>query len=155
MESDVFILSTFVLQRGVIFELGLNNKHDYKKVYTYDLEHWDGDSVEDFPKSSDDCEIHIGSDVWIGANSTFKVSNSKRPLIIGDGAVIASDSVVVKNVPPYAIVGGNPAQVIKYRFSPEVIEKMLAIKWWDWDLEKIGANFSYFSDPLDFVKRFG
>ena len=56
---------------------------------------------------------------------------------IGDGAVIAANSHVVKNVEPYSITGGNPAKLIKYRFTPEQIEKLLEIKWWFWDDEKI------------------
>jgi virginiamycin A acetyltransferase len=56
---------------------------------------------------------------------------------IGDGAVIANNSYVVKNVEPYSLVGGNPAKLIKYRFTKEQIEKLLEIKWWDWDDEKI------------------
>jgi serine acetyltransferase len=58
-------------------------------------------------------------------------------ITIGDGAVIAANSHVVKNVEPYSIVGGNPAKFIKYRFSPEQIEKLLEIKWWNWEDEKI------------------
>jgi len=54
-------------------------------------------------------------------------------ITIGDGTVIATNSHVVKNVEPYSIVGGNPAKLIKYRFSPEQIEKLIEIKWWDWD----------------------
>ena len=56
---------------------------------------------------------------------------------IGDGAVIACNSHVVKNVEPYSIVGGNPAKLIKYIFTPEQIEKLLEIKWWNWDDAKI------------------
>lgn len=56
---------------------------------------------------------------------------------IGDGAVIANNSHVVKNVEPYSLVGGNPEKFIKYRFTPEQIEKLLEIKWWYWDGEKI------------------
>ena len=97
------------------------------------------------------CRIDIGSDVWIGLNSILKCTNSKKPLVIGDGAVIAADSVVVKNVPPYAIVGGNPAQIIKYRFPPHVIEALLRIKWWDWSLDKIHDNFKYFNDVEKFI----
>lgn len=67
----------------------------------------------------------IGNDVWIGAGAVLK-----RDLIIGDGAVIAANAVVTKDVPPYAIVGGNPAKIIKYRFSETQIEKLLASKWW-------------------------
>lgn len=81
----------------------------------------------------------------------MKSTNPDKPLIIGDGAVIASDSVVVKNVPPYAIVGGNPAQIIKYRFEPHVIEALLRIKWWDWSLDKIHDNFQYFNDVEKFI----
>lgn len=56
---------------------------------------------------------------------------------IGDGAVIANNSHVVKNVEPYSLVGGNPAKLIKYRFNQEQINKLLEIKWWNWDDEKI------------------
>ena len=59
---------------------------------------------------------------------------------IGDGCIIASHSVVVKDVAPYTVVGGNPAKEIKRRFSPEIIERLLALKWWDWDLDKITRN---------------
>ena len=96
------------------------------------------------------CKILIGNDVWSGHSCTFKCNNPKKPLIIGDGAVIASESVVVKNVPPYAIVGGNPAKIIKFRFSEDIIEALLRIKWWDWSLEKLRKNFKYFND----VERF-
>ena len=59
---------------------------------------------------------------------------------IGDGAVIANNSHIVKDVPPYALVGGNPAKLIRYRFDEETISKLLEIKWWDWDDEKINEN---------------
>ena len=81
----------------------------------------------------------------------MKCTNPNKPLVIGDGAVVASDSVVVKNVPPYAIVGGNPAKIIKFRFSEEVIESLLRIKWWDWSLDKIHDNFKYFNDIDKFI----
>ena len=77
-------------------------------------------------------DIIIGNDVWIGENTTIMSG-----VTIGDGAVIANSSHVVKNVEPYSIVGGNPARFIKYRFTPEQIEKLLQIKWWDWDDHKI------------------
>ena len=93
----------------------------------------------------------IGNDVWIGRGCNLKCTNPTKPLVIGDGAVIASDSVVVKNVPPYAIVGGNPAQIIKYRFPPDVIEALLRIKWWDWSLDKIHDNFKYFNNIDKFI----
>ena len=69
----------------------------------------------------------IGSDVWLTMR-TFVRSG----VTIGDGAIVASGAVVINDVPPYAIVGGNPAKVIRYRFTPEQIEALLEIRWWDW-----------------------
>ena len=77
-------------------------------------------------------DVIIGNDVWIGQNATIMSG-----VTIGDGAVIANNSHVVKNVEPYSLVGGNPAKFIKYRFTNEQIEKLLEIKWWNWDDEKI------------------
>ena len=70
--------------------------------------------------------IEIGNDVWIGSKSTV-LGNIR----IGDGAVVAYGSVVTKDVPPYAIVGGVPARIIKYRFDKEIIDRLLEIKWWE------------------------
>ena len=63
-------------------------------------------------------------------------------ITIGDGAVIANNSHVVKNVESYSIIGGNPAKLIKYRFTNEQIEKLLKIKWWYWDDKKINEKTS-------------
>lgn len=76
--------------------------------------------------------VEIGNDVWIAANVTI-MSGVK----IGDGAVIANNSHVVKNVEPYSIYGGNPARFIKYRFDEETIEILLKIKWWDKSISEI------------------
>ena len=70
------------------------------------------------------------------------------------GAVIASDSVVVKSIPPYTIWGGNPARFIKNRFEPRVSEKLQRIRWWDWDIEKIHDNYKYFDEPEQFAEMF-
>ncbi|MCL6461165.1 MAG: CatB-related O-acetyltransferase [Flavobacterium micromati] len=77
----------------------------------------------------------IGNDVWIGYNATIMPG-----IKIGDGAIIASNSTVAKDVDPYSIVGGNPAKEIKKRFSQNQIEKLLEIKWWNWPIEKITKN---------------
>jgi virginiamycin A acetyltransferase len=77
----------------------------------------------------------IGNDVWIGHDTTLMPG-----VQIGDGAIIATKSVVTKNVEPYTIVGGNPAKPIKKRFSEDIIARLLEIKWWDWDVEKITQN---------------
>jgi serine acetyltransferase len=80
-------------------------------------------------------DIIIENDVWIGAKSTI-MSGVK----IRNGAIVGACSVVTKDVPPYAIVAGNPAKVVKYRFTEEQIEKLLSIEWWDWDEQKIRDN---------------
>ncbi|MFK8163673.1 MAG: CatB-related O-acetyltransferase [Lewinella sp.] len=77
----------------------------------------------------------IGNDVWIGYNATIMAG-----VTIGDGAIIATNATVVRDVPPYTIVGGNPAREIKKRFPDDTIEKLLALKWWDQDIEWITAN---------------
>lgn len=87
---------------------------------------------KEYPKRGD---ITIGNDVWIGYNATIMAG-----VTIGDGAIIATNSTVTKNVAPYTIVGGNQAREIKKRFSDEKIAKLLEIKWWNWDIDKITKN---------------
>ena len=79
----------------------------------------------------------IGHDVWIGHNATIMPG-----VTIASGAIIASGAVVTKDVAPYTIVGGNPAQVIRQRFSDEVIADLMAIAWWDWPIDRIEANLA-------------
>lgn len=86
-------------------------------------------------------DIIIGNDVWIGYNATIMAG-----VTIGDGAIIATNSTVIKDVEPYSIVGGNPATEIKKRFSNETIERLLRLKWWDWDIEKITRNVQNLTD---------
>lgn len=76
--------------------------------------------------------VIVGNDVWIGANVTIMCG-----VKIGDGSVIANSSHVVKDVEPYSVIGGNPAKLIKYRFTQEQIKHLLNIQWWNWDDEKI------------------
>ncbi|WKN29820.1 CatB-related O-acetyltransferase [Porifericola rhodea] len=77
----------------------------------------------------------IGNDVWIGYKACIMPG-----VTIGDGAIIAANATVTKDVPPYAIVGGNPAEVIRKRFNEEQVAKLLKLKWWDWEAEKITAK---------------
>ncbi len=83
-------------------------------------------------------DITIGNDVWIGYNATIMAG-----VTIGDGAIIAANSTVVKDVEPYSIVGGNPAAEIKKRFSEDEITKLLDLKWWDWDIEMITKHLPH------------
>ena len=94
--------------------------------------------------------VVIGNDVWIGARAII-LSN----ISIGDGAVVGAGAVVVKDVPPYAIVAGNPARLIRFRFDPETIAALLRIAWWDWPDNRIEAEIESFYEPIDrFVARF-
>lgn len=77
----------------------------------------------------------IQNDVWIGYNSLIMPG-----IKIGNGSIIASNSVVVKDVEPYSIVGGNPAKLIRKRFDNEIIDLLESIKWWDWPIEKVTTN---------------
>jgi virginiamycin A acetyltransferase len=91
-----------------------------------------GDYELDLPNKGDTV---IGNDVWFGHESMVISAVN-----IGDGAIIAARSVVTKDVPPYTIVGGNPAKIIRKRFSDETISELLKIRWWDWNYEKITHN---------------
>ena len=84
----------------------------------------------------------IGNDVWIGWDVLIKGG-----VTIGNGAVIGARSVVTKDVPPYAVVAGVPAKVIKYRFEQEKIDLLQQLQWWDWDIDRIYEN-------LDRLKNF-
>lgn len=77
----------------------------------------------------------IGNDVWVGYGATIMAG-----VTVGDGAIIATKSVVTKDVPPYTIVGGNPAREIRQRFSAAEIERLLELRWWDWPVERITKN---------------
>lgn len=90
-------------------------------------------------QSEESKQTIIGNDVFIGANVTIIDG-----ITIGDGAIVGAGAVVTKDVPPYAIVGGVPAQIIRYRFDEATIEKLLQKNWWDWkesDLQKIADHF--------------
>jgi acetyltransferase-like isoleucine patch superfamily enzyme len=94
--------------------------------------------------------IVVGNDVWVGTRAI--VLSGVR---IGDGAIVAAGSVVTKDVPPYAIVAGNPARLIRYRFSEETVAAMCRIRWWDWPLEVIEQEKAAFDLPAEeFARRF-
>ena len=149
----IYIKNFSSVSWDIIFELRMNGFHNLKNVSSYAPEHLCWRALNEFFPPLGTCKIEIGNDVWIGRGAILKSNSPARPLVIGDGAVIASDSVVVKNVPPYAIVGGNPARVIKYRFSEKIIDALLKIKWWDWDLDKIHDEFKYFNRVEEFIER--
>ncbi|WP_428005635.1 CatB-related O-acetyltransferase [Athalassotoga sp.] len=87
--------------------------------------------------------IEIGNDVWMGCNVVVMPG-----VKIGDGAIIGSSAVVTKDVPPFAIVVGVPAHVIRYRFEEDVIERLLSIKWWEFPEKFIKENIELFQKPM-------
>lgn len=93
-------------------------------------------------------DIEIGSDCWIGFRSTI-LDGVK----IGNGCIVGLGSVVTKDVPDYAIVAGNPAKIVKYRYSPDIIKQLLKIRWWDWGHRKIIANKKLFKDINAFLEK--
>lgn len=87
----------------------------------------------------------IGHDVWLGRNAVVLPTVSS----IGIGAFVGANSVVHKDVPPYAIVAGNPARVTRYRFSPQVIERLLASRWWESPIEELVPDIARFQRPVE------
>jgi acetyltransferase-like isoleucine patch superfamily enzyme len=95
--------------------------------------------------------VTIGNDVWIGSRAIILAN-----VTIGDGAVVGAGAIVTRDVPPYAIVAGNPAKLIRYRFDPDIIAALSAIAWWNWPDEKILAEVDSFYGPVEaFLARHG
>lgn len=131
--------------------ISINRNHDYKCVTSVNkewLNHIFLNSLDYSIKQKG--QVIIGNDVWIGDDVKI-IANT----IIGDGAVIGANSVVTKNIPPYAIAVGNPIKIIKYRFRQDQIEKLLKIRWWDWEESYIKKNSHYFNGDIDcFISKF-
>ena len=129
------------IAKNVWFYLGGEHHTDWISTYPFrimfDMENKYKDG-HPFGKG----DIVVGNDVWIGMN--VKIFSGVH---IGDGAVIGANSIVTKNVEPYTIVGGYPAKPIKKRFSDEEIEKLIAMKWWNWEEKKIKDNIDLLCSP--------
>ena len=146
--GDKLIISKFcAIARDVKFIMNGAN-HNMKGLTTYPFEMFPGawrEQVQgkiNYPYKGDTV---IGNDVWIGYQAMIMPG-----VTVGDGVIIASRSVVTSDVAPYTIVGGNPARTIKQRFDEVTIERLLALKWWDWDIETITRNLPYLaSGDLD------
>jgi acetyltransferase-like isoleucine patch superfamily enzyme len=95
----------------------------------------------DYPKAYSEDHIVIGNDVWIGMHAVILGG-----VTVGHGAIIGAYTVVAKDVPPYAVVVGNPATVKRYRFTPEQIAGLLELRWWNWDDATLAARMADFHD---------
>lgn len=135
---EKLIIGKFVqIAHGVqIITSSANHQMDGFSTYPFSIfgEPWASSFNAKWPNKGDTI---IGNDVWIGHESLIMPA-----VTIGDGAIIASRSVVTKDVPPYTIVGGNPAKIIRPRFDEKTIAQLLEIKWWDWPIEKISQQIS-------------
>ncbi len=136
--GDKLIIGKFcALARGVKFIMnGANHQMDGFSTYPFYIfgGGWEkaAPAQENMPHEGNTV---VGNDVWIGYDSLIMPG-----VTIGDGAIIASRSVVTADVPAYAIVGGNPANVIRKRFPDDTIAHLSDLAWWDWDIEKISRN---------------
>jgi acetyltransferase-like isoleucine patch superfamily enzyme len=118
----------------VTIYLGGNHRLDWFALYPFGGARWpEAEGLEDVLGGKGD--VTIGNDVWIGSNVIIMSG-----VTIGDGAVLGAGSVVTSDVEPYTVVAGNPAKVIKKRFSDEVVARLLELRWWDWPDEKIRKN---------------
>lgn len=95
--------------------------------------------------------LSIGSDVWLGHNSVIMPSVER----IGDGAVIGAGAVVFKDIPPYAVVVGNPGRVVRYRFSPDAIEQLLKERWWERDIDDVAGDIGNYTRPYQMDRTAG
>ncbi|MBL8988832.1 MAG: CatB-related O-acetyltransferase [Gemmatimonadetes bacterium] len=120
---------------GVRFIMnGGNHPTTWLTTYPFPIfgEGWETATPPTWPVRGDTV---VGNDVWIGYGATIMPG-----VTIGDGAIVATASVVARDVPPYAIVGGNPAGVIRSRFDDATVARLLALRWWDWEPERVARG---------------
>ncbi len=133
----LFIGKFCAIAQGIEFIMnGANHRMTSATTYPFNImgHGWEkaAPALQDLPFKGDTV---IGNDVWIGQNVTILPG-----VHVDDGAIIAANAVVAKDIPAYRIAAGNPARVIKKRFSDDLIDHLLTIRWWDWPAEKIFAN---------------
>lgn len=136
--GDRLVIGKFcAIARGIMFIMnGANHRMNSVTTYPFNImgHGWEKctPTLEDLSFKGDTV---VGNDVWIGQDVTVMPG-----VHIGDGAIIAAESVVTRDIPPYHVAGGNPCRVIRKRFDDALIDYLLALKWWDWDAEKIFCN---------------
>jgi virginiamycin A acetyltransferase len=138
--GDRLIIGKFcALARGVKFIMnGANHKLSGFSTYPFQIfgNGWEKVMPQpgELPFKGDTI---VGNDVWIGYDCLIMPG-----VKIGNGAIVSSRSVVVSDVPPYTVIGGNPAKPIKQRFSADLVSELEAIAWWDWPIEKISQHLA-------------
>jgi acetyltransferase-like isoleucine patch superfamily enzyme len=137
-ESNLIIGKYCSISQNVTIFLGGNHRLDWNTTYPFNslsMYFPFAQDIKGHPQTKGD--VIIGNDVWIGNNATILSG-----VHIADGAVIGANSLVTKNIGPYEIWGGNPARLIRKRFSQEKINDLLKIQWWNWPLEKVGEKIN-------------
>ncbi len=130
-QEGVFELGSFCsVGRSVQIFVGGEHRPDWVTTFPFSIVWKKHGHITGTPRTKGD--VIIGNDVWIGAEAL--VMSGVR---IGDGAVIGAGSVVTRDVPPYGVVAGNPARLIKMRFDEKTVGRLLKIRWWEWDDERI------------------
>ena len=138
--GDKLIIGKFcAIARGTRFIMnGANHKLSGLSTYPFQIfgNGWEKVMPEpgDLPFKGDTV---VGNDVWTGYDALFMPG-----VKIGNGAIVSSRAVVVSDVPPYCVVGGNPARILKERFPADVVESLQSIAWWDWPIEKVTRNLA-------------
>lgn len=129
---------------GVRIFVGQQGRHPVDYVSSFPIGMVYGPARSQVPsrQHGGDLSVHIGNDVWLGRDCTVLAG-----VRIGDGAVVGNGAVVTKDVPPYAIVGGIPARLIRYRFSETVIDKLLRLRWWQWSDAELRRHRDFFATP--------
>lgn len=134
-----------IIARNCIVGLGAhptNTLSPHSIFYKKKRWKWHDEWCKDIGFRESDLPVTIGNGVWIGIRCLILDG-----VTIGDGAIVAAGAVVTKDVPPFAVVGGVPAKVLKYRFSPEIIERLLEIQWWNLPDEEITRIKDIFHKP--------
>ena len=119
------------------------DSHNYKAVSMYTNYWWNRVFGTNLPRTKS-APVEIGNDVWIGTGATILAG-----VKIGSGSIIGASALVNRDVPPYSIWGGVPAHLIKYRFPEEVIERLMAVQWWNWPHDVIAENAVLLSSDID------
>jgi acetyltransferase-like isoleucine patch superfamily enzyme len=128
--------------------LGGEHRTDWISTYPFNVLDPAFSHIKGHPRSKGD--VSIGNDVWVGRGATIMSG-----VTVGNGAAIGAYSVVTKDIPDYAIMGGNPAKLLRMRFPPPIVERLQEIRWWDWPNERVRRAVPYLqsANVNEFLQR--